>query len=758
MRQKRLIRLLLYADSAEQAEDLGLILREAGFALRPRFVDGIAGFDLALREPGWDLIVYRGEPDGEDFARCTALVSRSGEDVPLIAVLDAAHAGDADMLASALRRGATDVVLQGDSVHLQHAVRREIDNLDARRERSALRIALKECDQRCRALAGTSRDAIAFVGRGVHLYANGEYLRSFGLSSPEEVQGKPVIDLIAPGEQQAFGDYLRNFSLRAGEPVVVEVSARRREGKEFTVNFELSRAFLDGEPCVQLQIIRDGVHGEARPTAPAETSSRAQPAAEEAAGEPARAATARPDAQSAEARLPVPQPPRLKAVPAPAGRAPQAEGGTQQRDPLTELYTADHLKTALEEAIALAVRERVRSALMYLDIDNFREVKALAGPAKARELLLDTAATIAVSVPPEDLPARVDESSFGVLLKRKDTEYATGLADRISKEIMAKKWEAAGKTINASCYVGVTPITGRQTNPEEVLGSAYTASRDARRGGDRRVQVYQRELEDPAHLEGTRHLTREILDALHNHRMSLVYQPIVRLSGEPQEIYEVFLRMQNHFGGEIPTSAIFPAAAEHRFVTVLDEWVIANALEILGKRLKAGKITNFFIKLSSEAIKDENLLLNLTKHMKAHQVPGQQLIIEISETTALANPAGAQAFLRGLKQLKCRSALEHFGAGINSMKLLDELPVDYLKVDASLIAGVRKDPHAVSTLQRIVELAHSAGRYTIAECLEDAASLVVLFDCGVDFAQGFYIQEPSPAMEFDFSEQFESTA
>ena len=752
MRQKRLIRLLLYAASADQAEALGLVLREAGYALRPRHVDGVGGLEQALREPGWDLILYAGDPRSEDFSACTSLLSRSGEDIPIIAALGAKAGAWSETLSSALRQGANDVVRETDPVHIQHAVRREIEGLDSRRRLASLSIALRECEQRCKALANSSRDAIAFVADGTHLYANAEYLRRFGAGSPEDLVGRPIVELIAPEEREPFGDYLRNFALRSGEPMVVEVSARSHGNAQFTVNFELAHASVDGEPCVLVQVVSDGPRPEPPASAPAVEKRRAaQPAADH---QPSRTHVPGTDA-SAKASVP---PDSTVSQPAPAPDTQTAGPTMTGRDPLTELYTADHLRSALEEAITLAVRERVRSALMYIDINNFRDITALAGPARAKQLLVDTAAKIAISVPPEDLPARVDESSFGILLKRKDTEFATALAERISKDITARKWETAGKTLNASCYVGVTPITGRQTNPEEVLSSAYTASRDARREGGSRVQVYRRELQDPAHLEGTRHLTREILDALHNHRMSLVYQPIVRLSGEPQELYEVFLRMQNPFGAEIPTSAIFPAAAEHRFVTVLDEWVIARALAVLGSRLKAGQTTNFFIKLSSEAIKDENLLLNLTKHMKVNQVSGQHLIIEISETTALANPAGAQAFLRGLKQLKCRSALEHFGAGINSMKLLDELPVDYLKVDSSLIAGVRKDPGSVETLQRIVNLAHTAGKLTIAECLEDAASLIVLFDCGVDFAQGFYIQEPGPVMDFNFSEQLESTA
>lgn len=757
MRQKRLVRLLLYAASADQAEALCVVLREAGYALRPRHIDSVSGLEQALRDPGWDLLLYAGDPMSEDFSGCTSLVSRSGEDIPTIVAVGGHGEAGAEALSSALRQGANDLVCQDNAVHLRHAVRREIDGLDTRRRLASLSIGLRECEQRCKALANSSRDAIAFVGDGTHLYVNGEYLHRFGVNSPEDLVGQPIVDLIAPEERGPFGDCLRNFALRSGEPVVVEVSARRRDGGKFTVNFELAHASVDGEPCVLVQIGNDSLRREP-PGAPAPAGSRTpEPSAAEARPAAERSPPATPAPETAPpGEDPAPSASALS-LPATAESAQSAAPPAAARDPLTELYTADYLRSALEEAITLAVRERVRSALMYIDIDNFRDIMALVGPARAKQLLIDTAAGIAVAVPPEDLPARLDESSFGVLLKRKDTEFATALAERISKDITARRWEAAGKTLDTSCHVGVTPITGRQTNPEDVLGSAYAASRDARRSGKSRVQVYRRELDDPAHLEGTRHLTREILDALHNHRMSLVYQPIMRLSGEPQELYEVFLRMQNTFGAEIPTSAIFPAAAEHRFVTVLDEWVIASALEILGKRLKTGQPTNFFIKLSSEAIKDENVLLNLTKHMKVNQVSGQHLIIEISETTALANPSGAQAFLRGLKQLKCRSALEHFGAGINSMKLLDELPVDYLKIDSSLIAGVRSDRESVETLQRIVDLAHAAGKFTIAECLEDAASLVVLFDSGVDFAQGFYIQEPSTEMDFNFSDQLEST-
>ena len=256
------------------------------------------------------------------------------------------------------------------------------------------------------------------------------------------------------------------------------------------------------------------------------------------------------------------------------------------------------------------------------------------------------------------------------------------------------------------------------------------------------------------HLEGTQHVTREVLDALHAHRFSLNFQPIVRLQGEPLELYEVFLRVHGQFNQEIPTDAIFPIANEHKLITIVDEWVISSSLKILGDLLRAGHRTNFFVKLSKDAIRDERIALVINKHLKHNQVPGQHLIVELSETYAADDIGLAKYFITALKKLKCRAALEHFGGGINSLKLANSLPVDYLKIDSVLVSDLEGNADAVASLKAIIGVARASNKLTIAECVEDLATLLLLYECGVDFVQGNYIQEPGKALEFDFTSSF----
>ena len=158
-------------------------------------------------------------------------------------------------------------------------------------------------------------------------------------------------------------------------------------------------------------------------------------------------------------------------------------------------------------------------------------------------------------------------------------------------------------------------------------------------------------------------------------------------------------------------------------------------------------------KLSDQAIRDENVLLFIRKLLKGTQIPGERIVIELSESTAISQIKLAKTFITQLKSFDCKSALEHFGTGLNSATTLKHLPVDYVKIDSSFSKGLSTNTESQNAVQEIVKLAHDSNKLTIAEAVEDANSLTVLWQSDVDFAQGHYIQEPMEEMEFDFSDE-----
>jgi EAL domain-containing protein (putative c-di-GMP-specific phosphodiesterase class I) len=241
--------------------------------------------------------------------------------------------------------------------------------------------------------------------------------------------------------------------------------------------------------------------------------------------------------------------------------------------------------------------------------------------------------------------------------------------------------------------------------------------------------------------------------AIEEHRLSLRFQPIVSLRGETQEIYEVFLRMVDAAGNQVPTGELFDAADKANLIVKLDKWVLKEAIRVLAEQQKEGHKTHFFIKLSDQSVKDADVLLTLRKLLKASQVPGECIIIELSESTAITQIKLAQAFIKQLQAIECKSALEHFGTGLQSDTTLKHLPVHYVKIDSSFSKGLSSNVENQQAVQKIIKLAHELGKQTIAEAVEDANSLTVFWSSELDLAQGHYIQAPLEALEFDFAEE-----
>jgi EAL domain-containing protein (putative c-di-GMP-specific phosphodiesterase class I) len=159
------------------------------------------------------------------------------------------------------------------------------------------------------------------------------------------------------------------------------------------------------------------------------------------------------------------------------------------------------------------------------------------------------------------------------------------------------------------------------------------------------------------------------------------------------------------------------------------------------------------MKLSDLAIRDETILLAISKHLKTHALVGMELVVEISETAAATQVKFARAFVRGLKLLGCGAALDDFGSSLGSLKLLSHVDVDFLKIDSSFITELPEHPENQVMVKAIHESAEKAGRQTIAPAVADAPTLAVLWQCGIKYAQGDYIQEPATELSYDFTEQ-----
>ncbi len=690
MIQDDIIRLIVIEKSANDAEVILNCLRKARYPIRPRYVEDDEDLEKALAEHVWDLIIS--VPQVYDFTitQVCEMVSASKQDLPVIVIADKLNC---KMVTEFFNAGAKQVV-PGDTC-LPVVVGKELENLAERRRRKHLEQLYRESQKNNKMLLETSRDAIAYVQDGMHIYANPSYFKMFGYKSEmNDLEGMPIMDLVAINDQTRFREFMRKFMTEEKlEERQIDLEGLKSGRKGFKLRMEFSQAIYDSERCVQV-IIRD------------------QPR--------------KPD---------------------------------QTRDQITGLFNRQHFIELLDNALAKAIEKSIRSVLFFITLDNFNQTVEQLGVGGTDPVIKNIGQVInKLSLDGKSARFDSSAFTL-LIADKDGKKYAGAgdFANKICQAVGETVTELGNqKTIITTCSVGIAQVLASAASPLSVLTDAHAACKIAIEKGGNRFEVYKAVLKQSGE-EGKRKSSdiRKLIDtAREENRLSLRFQPIVSLRGETQEIYEVFLRMVDQDGQRVPSRDLFEVAEQANLSMILDKWVLQEAISILAAQEKEGYQTHFFIKLSDQAIKDEGILLYIRKLLRlANKLPGKRLTLEIGESIAISQLKLAKMFIAQLKSFGCQSALEHFGTGLNSETTLKLIPVDYVKIDSSYSKGLLQSTENQEAVQNIIKMAHDYGKLTIAEAVEDVNSLPILWSAEIDFAQGHYIQEPLEELEYDFSDE-----
>ena len=245
-------------------------------------------------------------------------------------------------------------------------------------------------------------------------------------------------------------------------------------------------------------------------------------------------------------------------------------------------------------------------------------------------------------------------------------------------------------------------------------------------------------------------LNKSIKLALKNNKLRLLFQPIVSLKGDENQNYEVFVRMSDENGKELSPGEFIPAAEAGGLMAAVDRWILAHAIKAVSEKRRAGSPGVVFVKLSGTSLKDEKLLPWLRDILKAAHAAPNSLVICVSESVATNNLKALKMLLAGLQQLHVRLALDHFGTAQNFTNLLKHCDADFLKLDGSIIGKLATDKETQDLVNEITTLAADSDKKVIANAVEDPHTLATIYSTGIDYIQGYFLQEPTPDMDYDF--------
>lgn len=681
------LRLLLAEPSLNDAETFVSVLRNAGHAVRPTRVETEEELRDALDQRTFDLFLCAAGLADLPLAVAKRLVQQSGKDIPVITLL---HDNDSQARLDALAAGAVDAVNRSDLRHLQLVIEREARNLRDRRRLRRLEVSLREVEKRCHALLDNSRDAIAYVHEGMHIYANRAYLEKFGYASMEDMEGMPLLDMTAPADQARFKEFLRSYQRHPSGEAELELGMLTEQSEPLQVVLSFSPASIDGEACTQI-LIRDKV-------------------------------------ASAELALQLDE--------------------LSKQDILTGLHNRQYFMEQLESAVDKAV-DGDGSGLLHIRLDNIDTVRQALGINAIDTLMVDLGQLIRREVGADGLAARFSDETFAILLPRQSVHDAIALGEALLREIEAHICTVDGRTITTTSSIGITMVGESVGTAQSAVNEAVQAAEQAHSEGGNRVSLHVPAEE--GELADTADWRLRIETAMEEGRLFLVYQPVASLKGDARERYEVRLRMRDENDQVIRPLEFLPYAEQHGLLPQIDRWVLKTALTALQDIRSRGHDTKLLVKLSGPTLDDASFADFVAAQLAERQLEGAWLAFQLNEPIAVTQLNQAKQFHRRLRELQVGLCLDHFGSGLNPFQLVKHLPADYLKLDKALTKDLISNEENRQAVKQIIDNAHAIQKRVIVGYMEDASSLAMLWQLQGDFVQGNFLSAPEQTMNYDFA-------
>lgn len=420
-------------------------------------------------------------------------------------------------------------------------------------------------------------------------------------------------------------------------------------------------------------------------------------------------------------------------------------------DDLTHLINRREFERRIENTLDATKENNKTHSLCYMDLDKFKAVNDSCGHAAGDELLKQLSSEINTLIRDADTFARLGGDEFGILLLGCPIEKAILLAEEVRKKVEDFRFHWDEKTFKIGISIGVVTIDKTSGSTKDIQSAADTACYIAKEQGRNRVHVYEPDSSATAKHANEANWFNRINNALDNNDFILYFQQIASLKNTNHEHYEVLIRMLGSNGETIPPNSFIPAAERFDIMSSVDSWVIKNTLLIMQEEKYID--INFSINLSGQSLSDLKFMSNCISQINDSKVNPERLCFEITETAMIANLKNAIRSVTILQDIGCKIALDDFGSGLSSFAYLKNLPVDYLKIDGSLIKDLQKDKVNVTMVKSIIHIGHSMGLETIAEYVENDEVIDILRGLKIDYIQGYGVAQPVPLEEINLGKK-----
>ncbi|MDP9043663.1 MAG: EAL domain-containing protein [Pseudomonadota bacterium] len=411
-------------------------------------------------------------------------------------------------------------------------------------------------------------------------------------------------------------------------------------------------------------------------------------------------------------------------------------------DALTALPNRVAFEERLAQALAHASAGAPSLAVMFIDLDGFKQVNDSLGHAVGDGVLREAARRLQASIRPGDTVARIGGDEFVVLMENlASADVCVALAERLLREVAAP-FEVAGHHIRISASIGIVAHPHRGPD-ERLVANADAAMFAAKRGGGNAYALFESHMESHAleHLG----LENDLRGAVQRGELSLHYQPKVDVRLGTVDAVEALLRWTHPSRGEVSPVDFIPVAERSRLICELGDWVIDEACKQLRAWSLEGLSMRVAVNLSAHQLRDRGLADKIAAALAHNGIEPARLLCEITETVVMEDIAGSQRTFDDLARIGVFLSIDDFGTGYSSLSYLRQLPARQLKIDRSFVRDLDTCTDARAIVSAVVQLAHALGLRVVGEGVEEEAQRRILVELGCDELQGFLFARPMPA-------------
>lgn len=689
---KNPFRLIIINDSQEEAQRLASMFQNAGKPCRAQFIDKEEALSKIINEQSWELaIIYKDNPQVTPAAaiRC---IRQAGCDLPMITLTE--DTGERTVI-DGMKIGACDVVQLDDDQHLLLVVSRELEYRDHRKKTRQIERKLKETERHNQQLLDNSKDGIAFIQDGLFIYANDSFAEMLGYHTRDDVESLPLMDIVAEEDQEDLKHTLKNFPLEYGtqKTKFITFHCLSPEGQAKKVDIELKLANYEEESCIQFLLASNFA-----------------------------------DSEVLEAEL----------------------QNMRYTDSTTGLNNKAYLLNELAQAIQCTSDGNAQHAFFYIDIDNYKDVEQQLGLSHSEMLLAEVAKILISHNSQNDSMARVGEHAFAMVAEKQDIDKMLNIGDILSELVRNQLFDINHHTLKITISVGVTMITELTVDPQTVINQATQAIESLRKRNGNGIgdgaNLYQESTSDDQPI-----LASVVQNAVKNNQFKVLFQPIISLRGESQELYEVLVRMLDENQKEISPDLFLQAASDMKVTTKIDRWVVLEVVKHLANHQEEHQGVHLMVNLSSDTLCDQSFFPWLKVALNAAKVNPAAITFQAREADTNQHLNAAKQFIEQAQAIGINFSISHFGCAINAFSLFDHITIDQIKIDGSFSTEVQENPDNTEALEALFAELQEHNKVITVPMVENANILSKLWKLGAHYIQGYYLQPPSPAMDYDFS-------